>query len=514
MRRIFALPWYPIALSAYSVVAIFSYNIAEVRASMLWRPLVAAVVATVVLLGILRRWLGSWERGALATAILGGLFFSYGHVVDFLTSQDVASAALVTLPTWVCLSALGLAWASRTSARLDRGTLPLNAAGTALLLIPLTGIVVFSVRVGLPDSRQESRASTARLQVPTHGALPDIYYIILDSYGRADVLETAFGYDNSAFIEGLEEMGFYVASCSQSNYTRTELSLGSSLNMEYLQNLDPEHFVPENLDRTPLWELLQHGSVRRIVESAGYRTVAFATGFPWSEWTDADEFWEPSPLSNQLTEFEALWARTTGAEALDSIGLIDLEEASAARFRERTLFVLSHFDDLARLEGPKFVLIHLIAPHPPFVFGPGGQAIDPGQFLTERDTYTAASYAEGYLGELTFINREIQRAAAQLIQESTSPPVIVIQADHGPWMQPPEMHFRILNAYYLPGHNDALYPSISPVNTFRVILDRYLGGQFGLLEDTSYNSPVPKIYQFTPIPYSCGAEPEPDSASR
>ena len=37
----------------------------------------------------------------------------------------------------------------------------------------------------------------------------------------------------------LEGRGFYLAECSQSNYARTSLSLGSSLNMEYLETFFP-----------------------------------------------------------------------------------------------------------------------------------------------------------------------------------------------------------------------------------------------------------------------------------
>ena len=40
-------------------------------------------------------------------------------------------------------------------------------------------------------------------------------------------------------------MGFYVANCSQSNYPRTDVSLGSSLNLDYLQNLN-DKFTPKN----------------------------------------------------------------------------------------------------------------------------------------------------------------------------------------------------------------------------------------------------------------------------
>jgi hypothetical protein len=42
----------------------------------------------------------------------------------------------------------------------------------------------------------------------------------------------------------------------------------------------------------------------------------------------------------------------------------------------------------------------------------------------------------------------------------------------------------IMNAYYLPdGGSELLYDSISPVNSFRVILNRYFGMNMDLLDD-------------------------------
>jgi len=60
---------------------------------------------------------------------------------------------------------------------------------------------------------------------------------------------------------------------------------------------------------------------------------------------------------------------------------------------------------------------------------------------------------------------------------------------------------KILNAYYLPdGGSEAIYPAISPVNTFRTIFNRYFGGNLPLLEDRSYFSPVDDPFRLTPIP--------------
>ena len=63
--------------------------------------------------------------------------------------------------------------------------------------------------------------------------------------------------------------------------------------------------------------------------------------------------------------------------------------------------------------------------------------------------------------------------------------------------------FLILNAYYLPGHSDIAYPTISPVNTFRLIFNTYFGTDYELLPDTSYYSPVPNIYDFEEFPNPC-----------
>jgi hypothetical protein len=114
----------------------------------------------------------------------------------------------------------------------------------------------------------------------------------------------------------------------------------------------------------------------------------------------------------------------------------------------------------------------------------------------------------GYLDQITFLNQRILAIVDDIIQDSRVPPVIIIQADHGP---PRTEHtpkrLPILNAYYLPdGGNELLYPSITPVNTFRVIFDYYFGTNFGLLDDISRNSAEGNLFDFTVIPNKCESE--------
>src|SRR5207244_2209263 len=66
---------------------------------------------------------------------------------------------------------------------------------------------------------------------------PDVYYIMLEEYAGERTLADQFGYDNRPFMDALSQLGFYVARDSTTNYPRTELSLASSLNMNYLDAL-------------------------------------------------------------------------------------------------------------------------------------------------------------------------------------------------------------------------------------------------------------------------------------
>lgn len=94
------------------------------------------------------------------------------------------------------------------------------------------------------------------------------------------------------------------------------------------------------------------------------------------------------------------------------------------------------------------------------------------------------------------MNTQIQKFVDAIIAHSKRPPVIIIQADHGPgaWLDWKDINktnlkerLTILNACYIPdGVDIGLYEGITPVNTFRLIFNYYLGTDFELLEDKSY----------------------------
>jgi hypothetical protein len=496
----FSIPWYFLVFSAYPVLALLATNVGQVTVGSGWRPLALSILLSGLLFLLLRWVLKDRYRAAFLTTLWMALFFSYGHIYIMLTEKlEKINFGPYLLVAWLVLAILFYIWATRPRFTFRDAVLALNVVSLGLVVTSLVQINSGTQK----GSGHYAAAKNAPVEQLTRPAdPPDVYYFILDMYGRDDLLKQAYGYDNSEFLKALEERGFYVAECSMSNYTRTEISLGSSLNMMYLQDLDPA-FSPDSIKRSRLWDSLKHSAARYNFENMGYKTIGFATGFAWMELNDANFFYTPDSISMGMTEFELLFLRTTLARYANDLHWINPDQIEGQNFRDRTMNVFDKVDDIARNPDPTFAYIHLISPHPPFVFGPDGRPTNPADFWNTKRQYPANLFAKGYQNQLTFINNKMLDAVDKILADSKTPPIIVIQGDHGPWLQPNDKHMRILNAYYLPGHNDKLYPAITPVNTFRLIFNSYFGGKYDMLPDVSYFSPVPKLYQFSVIPNPC-----------
>ncbi|HET9914369.1 MAG TPA: hypothetical protein VFQ13_20915 [Anaerolineales bacterium] len=489
-KRVLLSPGHFLLLSTYFVFRIYDFNIYEVPFRDFVRPLLLSVLMGLVLyllFGLLaaRRW----HAAALMTSAWLFGFYLYGTFWELVYAKKVITQPEVFAAVWGIFFLLLIAWLGWKTPKALNPNLPaaLNLMAIILLLSPVIGSLVYFVSFQMPFPSQTDHTVQAH---PIQSS-PDIYYIILDAYPRADVLSEEYGYDNEPFLQSLKDLGFYVAECSQSNYENTPQSLTSSLNMDYLQNMSDAFKLGED-EQMGLFKLLDDNNVQATVSNFGYRTVAFASGFFLAEWRDADVFSEPP--YGPITEFEALLMPSTYLRILDSMDIVNFDDISAERYRTRTRLVLNSFDELVSMPGPKFVFIHLIIPHAPFAFDAMGNPVPPDK----ADPYY------GYLEQVKFINKAILPRLKQLVDESPTSPVIILQGDHGPW-QPPDhtAQLKILNAYYLPQGSEALYPSISPVNSFRVVFNEYFGANLPLLEDKSYYSHPFKMYEFLPMPNTC-----------
>jgi hypothetical protein len=393
----------------------------------------------------------------------------------------------------------------------------LNLLGGLSLVFAIWPIIQFWI-----DAKDDSTIPWNQSFAPqaisyTKPALPpDIYYIILDGYGRQDVLEQVYGFDNDEFISYLELRGFFIADMAHSNYVQTPLSLSSSLNFDYI-NFSKTYAGSRSINRLPLFDLLRDSRARTLLEDAGYRFVATSSGYPFTEFTDADVYL--SPYLPTLNELERFHLSTT---ALDALISTDTPLGNSLRYylplpgyeasRQRIIYSLKELTHIPELSGPKFVFVHIVGPHPPFVLNHLGEAVNPTRPYLAGDGEAfggaPAEYQQQYIEQLIFINTQMQIAIDSILEKSPHPPIILIQGDHGPGSLLARdsvdrtcllERSAILNAYYLPDSFPALSRDISPINSFRVILNTYFGANLDLLPNHTYFSPQSWPYDFTDI---------------
>ena len=303
-----------------------------------------------------------------------------------------------------------------------------------------------------------------------------------------------FAYDNGPFLDWLGEKGFYVAKCSQSNYAQSVLSITSTLNLDYIDSFydaSYENDYQANRYKQNLISFLKHSEVRDFLEQRGYSTIAFETGDAFSEITDSDtyysletkSFWQSAVQG--VNEFEVLLIRSTALSFVSAVSptiagslFPDLDFPNKAH-RERILYAFDVLEDIASDGERKFVFAHIVSPHKPFVFGPEGEVIEwePG-------------FKVGYPNQINYLNIRVKEVIENILEQSERAPIIIIQGDHGAKQYVGETgRMAILNAYYLPnGGEKAVYNTITPVNTYRVIFNEYFGQDLELLEDVSFYS--------------------------
>jgi len=505
LRAWFAPPWYPFLFSIYPVLALLAVNVGQVESSVAYRAFLVSGLGSVFSVFILYLLLHDWGKAGLLTVLWILALFFYGHIFGFVRGLELGGRIMgrhtYFMVVWSILF-LGVAWFALKGSW-HRALIPvLNTMGAVLVILPLFQLASYQYKTS-----KRAQIIPPEIPVPARATetTPDIYFIILDMYGRNDVLSEEFGYDDGPFLKQLQDMGFYIASCSQSNYHTTSYSLAATLNANYVQALGNE-FTPENGSESLLCHVIQNSAVETVLRQHGYRIVAFETDYEWTEWEDADYYY--TLRSTKINSFEDLLLRNSFLSVFAEKGYLDKYLLTAdVRKHDLSLYVLDELENVPRLPGPKFVFAHLTIPHPPFVVGPTGELqVIPPHDENGEEYYPEDEYGIGYRNQLAFLNMRLPQVVRTILEESAQPPVIIMQGDHGPRLVEGDKLVDILNAYYFPGSQPNLYPSMSPVNNFRLIFNMYFGASLPMLPDRSYVSFFRKPFQFIEIPNDCTAD--------
>ena len=485
-------------------MSLMAHNSGQISNIYILRPLILYTLFTIALLVLIKLLIKDWEKvGLIVTPLIisnsvFGVLFDQMQKISFL-GLNLKHRSILVIALGLLLGVL-IFFVKRAKGNLTLANKFFSVIGVAAVLIPAFQIGFYEISNSSLFLKSENKLSAEVSVIGPNINSPDIYYFILDGYGRSDVLKKTFKFDNSAFIQELKRMGFYVTDCSRSNYSFTRPSLSSSLNMDYLEVFAPE-VTPDVKNIVALDKYIQHNSVQAKLKDLGYKTVSFETGYLFTEFHDADRYIPTSNFSLMrpyLTPFERILLDESGFKLLETIEPIQSWSAKSSVY-EGYLINKNKIELMNKLDlpSPKFVFVHLTISHPPYVFTPDGQFQADTRFYSNDKgrPINEAIGRDGYVNGITYLNSKLI-PMLKVLQSSTTPPIIILQGDHGNMISQQQ---EILNAYYFPDQDyQFLYSTISPVNSFRVVFNKYFQQSNPLLPDRAYKSNLVNFpYVFT-----------------
>lgn len=530
-----AVPLHSILFGVFPVICAYSSLVAYLLPEELLIPLAVSLSVTIVVLLLSYAFLRNWNRAGIVTSALMLMSFSFDAMAvpsnRLLVSLGLPADDRFYLLPFLILVCLVLFLLLKSKSDYKVATSYLNIMSVLLVAANVAYIACHEYRVSaiLSHIYQTNDREVAAIHLTKVQNPPDIYYFILDAFGRSDTLNEIYDFDNSAFIDGLKQRGFMVPSGSRSNYQMTCLSLPSSLNMQYLDYLE-KPLGRTSADYSVLYRLIQRNKVTALLKGAGYKFVNIRSGWSATDFMPNADVNLGFPFGNIFhlallrgtvlgplqRDFDFLGgaARTVRLYGLQNIGTIasQFQSPSADTFCSSSPSNLSSFSSSSSSSysssssssSPKFVFVHVVVPHPPFLFNEDGSTC-PLSMVSLSDSYEKKKY----VGQVKFVQRQVLRMLDEL-DRSPAKKVVIIQGDHGPAFQSgsdgnPSPAFlrermRILNAYRLPdAKKGVIYDGITPVNSFRVVLNHYFDANLPLLPDKCIYSPNPMPFQFVDV---------------
>ena len=479
----------------YPVVFVYFRNESFIFEGGLALPLFLLVATAFMIYAILNFINSKHTNNVLIVLLVMFWFLLYGHIycsfLDFFNIHYSSFRHRIYFPIYTLLFFVPI-W------------ILLKAEAVSEKLIPVLFIVglVLNIQFMMPAIHTFTDKITSfpkRVVSPINSELPDVYYIIPDSYPNEENLQKYYDFDNSTFIQELEALDFQVFDSAKSNYPYTYFSVPSSLNMEYINYFEDSVSLEKRNQNLPFTKV-HHNKVADYFQSKGYQYVLFQSGYTeFNNGEYADVYITNGSTMNHFYE-----------------SLIELSVLSCLNnhiYNQEVFNICTKaFQQLPKvpeIKGNKFVFFHCLPPHPPFVFDENGKYMKSVQIVENR-----YSQKKEYIDQVKYVNRMLLSIVKTILEKSETPPIIIIQGDHGSctseksetkWQPVPSNEllrerYGILNAIYIPEEYAIDFPKDhTPVNTFRYIINELFNDTLRILPNRSYISKYRKPYNFKEI---------------
>lgn len=312
-------------------------------------------------------------KAAISTVIFFIFFFTYGIFFDLLYKLDgIQIEHLNFLPTFVFLAL----YTSQLFNKLNELFLSKLIKLFSYLLFIMT---VFNLVRVIPIEIEKNRISSnltpsSNIQLPNNNnQYPDIYYIILDEAASFESARNYFKYEEiNEFVDFLIDNGFYVAENSRATHASTLYQIASILNLEAFEYTSDELVYFEAISNNFVFDYLKSKGYTTAVINMMNRRPAFPSMPPIkSDYDFYPEMDDTEINLNRNTDFIDLVLYQTMLRPL--VEKFDINHPVYEPHKRMIEYSFDKIDDLVKINSPKFVYIHLLIPHAPFMFDENGE---------------------------------------------------------------------------------------------------------------------------------------------
>jgi Sulfatase len=446
------------------------------------------------------------NKSLLVTTLSGFIFLFYGVIKDFFSDTIHAHflAKYIVLLPLLILAEIGIIRFIFKKNDFSRINLFLNLLLIIYLLFDGISLIQHSTQSYRQGNLLVNKNILEIANLPAPAERPDIYFLVFDSYPGTDFLKQYVQYNNSLFNDSLKNKGFYIVADPNSNYNRTAFSISSTLNFEYLNNIQENTSIePKLYNMASL--TINYAVVPDVFKKNGYKIYNLSFFDLGDQHPIMKENFLVLPdkqmlLYNILSERikrEILWNFTTGRFGLkifEKLADVNQENAVENNFKKRD-FNNKAIDSLLQIATfskgkSKFIYAHFYLPHPPFFYDSNGIKID----LDFDKIIKAMEDKPSFISYLKYTNNTILKIVDTILNHNKQS-VIILQSDHGyrDFRQDkvkPYLYFKNYSAFYFPDHNySMLYDNMSNINTFPVIFNKYFKTNIALHKDSTFFLP-------------------------
>lgn len=522
------------------IISNFNANRFEVALQATIIPILAALIVAAIIASVFYRFyrrdpLGGFVSTLLTASILGVNYDSrLGNISPLLSAimplpqLDGLQGSFLSLVFMLIIGLLSWLTGRLVSGFVRARKWPVHdlVGGASIAITVAFALLFFPMARTLWQGRSQYfyKPSALNAQATVGSGKPDIYYIVMEDYANQTQLQKQFGFDNSQFLNYLASNGYYVDPNAHQNYPYTTMSIASTLNAGYNTDMI-NRFKNDSIQNIyPYHRAVQYSSVVQQLKTLGYQYNEIGS---WYETTNrgplADNFYLKDRrltlfnhtfyidgyTQSQLAQ-SPFWRFLENGVSVGKFTLLRYQGIDQIQLTKDSLYQLKTL--AGQSSGGRFIFAHIIAPHQPYNFNADGSIS-----ATPNDDDSGRLIKDKYVGQLQYINSQIQQVLDSIKHNSGGHSVVILQSDEGPHPQELNEHifdpgsaddelnnqnmnqlsdsdlalkYGTLAAYQIPGASaQDLKIGATNLNVFRLVLNQYFGAKMSYLPECYYAFP-------------------------